>query len=69
HGIIILQIHDKTPAQKAGIMANDIITKIDDIEVENMQTLKKSLYKYRHGDKAVLTIVRNREEMEVEIIF
>lgn len=68
-GAIVLKVDDNSPAEKAGVMRHDIIIKIDDIEVESMQSLKKSLYRYRRGDKAMLTIIRNGKEEKIEIIF
>ena len=34
-----------------------------------MTELKKVLYKYKQGDKATLTIVRDNEEMKINIEF
>ncbi|NLV88811.1 MAG: PDZ domain-containing protein [Tissierellia bacterium] len=68
-GVVLLQVHENTPANKAGLQIGDIITKIDDVQIENMNQLKKTLYKYRKGDKATLTINRTNTILEVEIEF
>lgn len=68
-GAIILDIVENSPASKSGLLIGDIILKIDDTKVDSMQTLKKSLYNYKEGDKATLEIMRNKEEMNIEVVF
>lgn len=68
-GIILIQVSENSPASRAGLMNGDIITKIDDNEIENMGQLKKSLYKYKQGDKAVVTIIRNNANKKIDIEF
>jgi len=68
-GIVIIQVANNSPAERAGIMAGDVITKIDDKEIEAMSQLKKALLNYKQGDKATLTILRNGVEKTVEIEF
>jgi len=68
-GIVIIQVANNSPAERAGIMAGDVITKIDNKEIEAMSQLKKALLNYKQGDKATLTILRNGVEKTVEIEF
>lgn len=68
-GVVILNIIPNSPAANANLSILDIILKVDDHKIENMSQLKKVLYTYKIGDKAVLTINREGKEMEVEIIF
>lgn len=68
-GAIILQIIDGSPAQKGGLINGDIILKIDKIDIESMQSLKKVLYEYSKGDKATLTILRNEKQEKINIQF
>lgn len=68
-GAIIMEVTPDSPAEKAKLQFGDIITKIDNTTVDSMQGLKKALYKYRQGDKAILTIIRNKAEIQVEIKF
>src|SRR6188472_2040015 len=59
---------DETPAAKAGIMANDIITKLDDEQVQGL-TLNQAVEKMRGpvNTKIKLTIVRKGQDKPVEI--
>lgn len=69
NGIILIQVSENSPAGRAGLMNGDIITKIDNEEIKNMSQLKKSLYKYKKGDKAEITIIRNNSENKIDIEF
>lgn len=69
NGVVVLEVEQDSPAHKAGISIGDVITQIGDKEVENMTDLKRSLYNYNKGDKVELKIVRNTEEMTIELEF
>lgn len=68
-GVVVVDVLPNSPAEKAKIRPLDIILKIDNEEIETMTQLRKILYRYRIGDKAVLTINRNGKVMKVEITF
>src|ERR1700724_2932027 len=59
---------DETPAAKAGVMANDIITHLDDEPVQGL-TLNQAVEKMRgpEGSKIKLKIMRKGGEKPVEI--
>src|SRR6188768_2451087 len=59
---------DETPAPKAGIMANDIITKLDDEQVQGL-TLNQAVEKMRGpvNTKIKLTIMRKGQDKPVEV--
>lgn len=68
-GIILIEISDNSPASRAGLLNGDIITQIDDMEIETMNQLKKSLYRYKKDDKATIKIIRNNTEINIDIEF
>ncbi len=59
---------DDTPAAKAGVMANDIITKLDDEQVQGL-TLNQAVDKMRGpvNTKIKLTIVRKGVDKPIEV--
>jgi carboxyl-terminal processing protease len=59
---------DDTPAAKAGVMANDIIIKLDDEQVHGL-TLNQAVEKMRGpvGSKIRLTIVRKGQDKPIEV--
>lgn len=69
HGVVVVEIQADSPAEKAGIKVGDIISQIGEKEVHNMSDLKRSLYDYSEGESVELKIVRNTEEMTVELSF
>src|SRR5580700_4108791 len=59
---------DDTPAAKAGVMANDIITKLDDEQVQGL-TLNQAVEKMRGpvNTKIKLTIRRTGQDKPIEM--
>src|SRR5271169_4520396 len=59
---------DDTPAAKAGVMANDIITKLDDDQVQGL-TLNQAVDKMRGpvNTKIKLTIMRKGSDKPIEV--
>lgn len=68
-GVIIIEVSPNSPASSAGLISGDIIEKIDDQNIESMNQLKKTLYKYNKGDSATLNIIRNGSKKKIEIKF
>ena len=68
-GVIVLSVASGSAADKAGIMAGDILLKVDDKEVTDVNTLKSIMFGYNLGDEATLKINRNGKEMDVKIKF
>lgn len=66
-GIYIATILPDGALFNKGIIIGDIITKIDDIEVNKMNDLKKYIYSKSPKDKVKLTIKRNEKEFQIEI--
>lgn len=69
NGVVVVEVMPNSPAEISGLRHLDVITEIDDVPVESMTGLRKILYKYKIGDKAILKINRNGTEFEVEIEF
>jgi serine protease Do len=56
-----------SPAEKSGLKEKDIITKIDDKEVDEKNNIVTILGKYRVGDVAKFTVLRGSETLEIDI--
>ena len=66
--ITIVEVFDKSPAKVAGLKVNDIITKVDDIDLKNKSTNELSSYiKDNKNKKIKLTIIRIDTEMEITV--
>ncbi len=68
-GMRIDGITQGRPAEKAGIKQGDIITKIGDTLVENVYGYMDALKNYKKGDTAKVTLVRNGEEIVLNVTF
>ncbi|SDI56664.1 S1C family serine protease [Desulfosporosinus hippei] len=56
------------PAAKAGIQQGDVITKINDTEIQNSSDLVRELYKNKVGDKVTLTYIRDGQTKQTEAV-
>lgn len=66
-GVFIVQIYQDSPAAKAGIREQDIITRLDGKEIKTMTQLITGLYTHRPGDTITITFLRDGEEKEVSV--
>ena len=66
-GILVVMVLDNSPAEKAGLMANDVITKLDGKKVEELGEFVKSICEFEPGAKVKLTIERGGKEMEITV--
>ena len=67
-GIYVAKITADGPSSKSDLRTGDIITKIDDREINKMSELREYIYKKNIGDTVKLNIVRNKREREIEVI-
>jgi Zn-dependent M28 family amino/carboxypeptidase len=61
-GVRLTGVREGTPAAEAGIQAGDIITRIGDYEIKNLNDMQNALTSYKPGD--VVTIVVRRGEQD-----
>lgn len=62
HGIYITEVQAKSPAFAAGLQSGDIITEIDEAEVNSVLGFAALLDEYSYKDKIKATIVRTSAE-------
>ena len=66
-GIYVAQVSLDSPAYQTGLQVGDVITKIDDIEIEKMCDLREYIYFKNVGDVVNLTVLRNNRERNIEV--
>jgi serine protease Do len=66
-GVLVREVHAGTPAQKAGVKAGDVITKIDDKPVPSLSALREQLRQDRTHKTIKLGILRKGSEMSVSV--
>jgi serine protease Do len=64
-GVIIVNVEDSSPAKKAGLEVDDIITKIDDIAIETPGDLTKAIRAKKENDKIEISILRNDKAKKI----
>jgi len=62
-------VTDGKTASKAGIKAGDVIIKMGDIDIDNMQTYMKALGKFSKGEATKVKIMRGKEVLELDATF
>lgn len=67
-GVYVSAVSDDGPASRAGLQSGDVITKIDGEDVASLDDLEQALSDKSAGDAVVLTVNRDGEELELEVI-
>jgi len=66
-GVLITQVNDDTPADKAGLRDGDIILSVDDKSIRNPSMLRNVISLSDVGEKVKLAIVRDGKEEDVYV--
>lgn len=66
-GVLIVSVISDSPAEKALLQENDVITRFDGREVSSFNEFRRALYAKRPGDTIVLEIVRAGETHSIEV--
>ena len=73
-GAYVSMISDNSPAEKAGIYAGDIITKIGEYDITSWEDLQEAIEQYKGGETVTITLQRsdNRgkyKEKNIDVTF
>jgi serine protease Do len=66
-GAYVSKVMAGGPAAHAGVLAGDVLTKINGKEIKSSLELTHELFKYNPGDKVTITIFRNNKTQDVSI--
>jgi len=58
-GVIVIEVAENSGASRSSLQKGDVITKLNNDDVDNLAYLKYLLYKYEIGDTVELTYYRN----------
>ncbi len=68
-GMRIDGVSEGRPAFNAGLLKGDVVSSLGGVEVVDMMSYMKQLATYKEGDKATVKVLRDEEEVEVEVEF
>jgi len=66
-GVVITQIVDNSPAKKSKLRADDVIVKIDSLEVKDRFELVEAIGTYSPGTQITLTVKREDKELSIKL--
>ena len=66
-GILIARVEKNTPAEKAGLRADDIIVKLNGNFLKNSEDFRFKVASFSPGSKIKITVIRESEEKEFTI--
>ena len=66
-GVVVVDVENGSPAATAGFKKDDVILKIDDVEIEDSTHLRYILYKYSIGDTIKIDYERDGKAQTVEV--
>ncbi len=66
-GVLVKRVVPNQAADKSGIMPNDLIVKVDDVEIHNSIILGYEIRKHSPGDVVEIEIFRNNELKTLEV--
>lgn len=65
-GVVITNVLPGGEADKSGVQVDDILIRIDDIEINNVRDLMKVINKHEVGDKITMELFRGKEKVQLE---
>lgn len=67
-GLLILEVIDDSPAQKANIQIGDLLVSFNGEVITDFKSFRKLLYSSRIGDTVSLVVLHDGEEKMVEVV-
>jgi C-terminal processing protease CtpA/Prc len=68
NGVLVSEVVKDSPAQKAGLKAGDIITKVDDKDIENAGDLTMTVRGYEPETKVSVSVIRDGKKKNLKAI-
>lgn len=67
-GVVIAEVLEDTPAEKAGLQQYDVITAINDTKISDIDSLQDCVESHKVGEEITLHIIRSQKEMTIPVI-
>lgn len=69
NGVYIVEVLKGSAADEAGVKKEDVLVAIDSMKVTSTASVQETVSRYRPGDEAVLTVIRDGKEKKLEVTF
>jgi serine protease Do len=66
-GVLVRSVNKNSPAEKAGVKAGDVITKVNSTAVDSPRDISSELRSARGKGSVTLTVMRNQKEMTLTV--
>src|ERR1041384_6868416 len=66
-GLLVTEVMPGSPAEKAGLKKNDILTRIDGKAVKGEESLAKFMSTAKAGQEVTLTVLRKAKEQTIKV--
>ncbi len=66
-GVRVADLNDGAPADEAGLQTNDIIIRLEDVEIRNSGDLLEALRRHHAGEQVTVHFYRDGDEQEAEV--
>jgi len=66
-GVLISEVVEDSPAEKAGFKPDDIILEVDGKKIKNEQTLSTAIASKKPGDTITVTVLRNEQRQRLKV--
>lgn len=66
-GVYVTRVAAGSPADKAGIQAEDILTSIGGVALDETHSYINILFQFQAGDEVTVTLVRGGQELQVQV--
>lgn len=67
HGVLVQDVTAGSPASEAGIQADDVITAINDTNIDETHSLRSILFTHQSGEQVTLTVVRGGSTLSIKL--
>ena len=68
-GMRVDGVSDNKPGFKAGVKTGDVVIKLGELNVKNVQDYMKALSVFKKGDKTIVVVKRGNENLSLELEF
>ena len=65
--VVVVEVVPDSPAEKAGLKQKDILKKIDDKEIEDIDAFRAALRGKKPGETLKLTVLREKETKDISV--